>query len=686
MDKVIGHVSRSRPFALVLGVLVALSLACQAIVGGSPSPSPPPEPTATPRATPTALPPPPVRPDADHPDEPVAITGEIPFTSPFFLDTTAEPFVMLEDQAGFVQRDREFVFSLESQVIGPVEFIDDQTLRYSLSLPIVPQGTFVDVDNDAEDDAGVQVFAVAYWSNTWGDPFIEPRDGEGWSNAYASTLTDPDRDNEIVGGTLVVWAADDDQAFPSGFGEDGLLFTEDDPAASIPAGYSLVELDSEPFRVFKEPQPRIDLVEGEVAVNDYSERSFVDAFAAMFEKASQEYPFTEEKDVDWEALWDQFQPRVADAETPEGFYRAIRDFTYEIPDGHVGVSFNGPVFLEEQGGGFGLLVAELSDGQVIATHVLPETPAMAAGLEPGAEILEWNGQPVSEAIDSVQPFFGPYSTDHHRRLDQVLFLTRVPPGTEVDVTFRNPGDSAEEEVTMTAEPELETFFLSLPNLNLDELALPVEGEVLDDSGLGYIQITTFSEDYNMMARLWQKHVESLIDNEIPGLVIDLRTNGGGSSGLSLDFAGYFFEDPLTLYRRTYYNERTDSFEPQGLPSEVEPGPLFYDGPLAVLVSPNCVSACEGFAYALQQTGRAVLVGHYPTAGAFGEVGRGQYELPAELSMQFPTGRPENLDGELIIEGVGLEPDVLVPVTEGSALGLEDAVLEAAVAALLETLE
>jgi C-terminal processing protease CtpA/Prc len=101
----------------------------------------------------------------------------------------------------------------------------------------------------------------------------------------------------------------------------------------------------------------------------------------------------------------------------------------------------------------------------------------------------------------------------------------------------------------------------------------------------------------------------------------------------------------------------------------------------VLVSPACISACEGFAYALQQSPQTAVVGHAATAGAFGEVGRGQYELPGDLSLQFPTGRPETLAGDVLIEGVGVEPDIIVPVTEASALGEVDAVLEAAIDAL-----
>jgi carboxyl-terminal processing protease len=201
--------------------------------------------------------------------------------------------------------------------------------------------------------------------------------------------------------------------------------------------------------------------------------------------------------------------------------------------------------------------------------------------------------------------------------------------------------------------------------------------------LGYIQVTTFSDDYNLLARLWERYIENLIDNEIPGVIIDIRANGGGSGGLALDFAGYFFDEEIVLSEHKYYNEVTGVFEVRDIPSRIEPGPLHYEGVIAVLVGPDCASACESFANALSQGGRSIIVGHYPSAGMYGEVGRGQYELPGDISLQFPTGRPETPDGELLIENVGVVPDILVPVTEESALGLEDTVLQEAIDALLE---
>jgi len=643
---------------------------------------------ATPPLSPAATDgPPPVERTSD---EPYVITGSIPFTSPFFLDGIAEPFVLLEDESGFVNRDKEFVFPLASQTIGPVELIEDGLLRYTLPLPARPLGTLVDADNDGTTDRGLMVFAIAYWSNTWGDPFLEARDGRGWSNAYTSARTDPYRQDEIDGGTLLIWAPDATQAFPTDFGPDGLLFTGDDPVASVPAGYSLVDLDEVPFRVYREPEPVIDLLEGVVAVTDLAAEDYAAAFEALFAKASQEYPFTEDKGVDWEALHATFAPRFAAADSFPDYYRALKDFTLAIPDGHIGVSFDPDVFFTDFGGSFGMTLAELSDGRVIVQHVIGETtegsptPADVAGIRPGAEILSWDGQPIGPALDAVEPFLGPHSTPHGKRLMQLVFLTRSAVDTTVSIRYRNPSGQPEE-AELTTIVDYDSLFSAFPEFNYDGLALPVEGEVLDDSGLGYIRVTTFSEDYNLMARLWEYHMNQLVEAEVPALIIDVRNNGGGNGGLATDFAGYFFDESIVLSQRLYYSETTGAFEAQGVPARLEPGPFQFDGPVAVLVGPNCASACEGFAHAISQGGRAIIVGHTPSAGMYGEVGRGQYQMPGDLSLQFPTGRPETPGGDLLIEGIGVVPDILVPVTEESVLGSTDAVLQAAIQALFDRL-
>ena len=101
----------------------------------------------------------------------VLITGSVTYTNLFFTAGVAMPVVILEDQAGFVDRNRYYLMPVESQTLGQItsDFYTSP-FTYSLAMPSMPQGTFRDVDQDDSDDIGIQVFAVAYWTNTWGDP------------------------------------------------------------------------------------------------------------------------------------------------------------------------------------------------------------------------------------------------------------------------------------------------------------------------------------------------------------------------------------------------------------------------------------------------------------------------------------------------------------------------------------
>jgi carboxyl-terminal processing protease len=404
-----------------------------------------------------------------------------------------------------------------------------------------------------------------------------------------------------------------------------------------------------------------------------------EAFDAMFEKVRVEYPFTEDKNIDWDALYEEFAPQIQAARSSYDYYQVMVNFIHQIPDAHIGLGFNDDAntyFYETNGGSFGMILAELSDGRVIVTEVLRGFPASSAGIEVGAEIIQWEGQPILQAVENVVPFFGPYSTQQARRFEQLVFLTRYPPETRVSISFQNPG-GAQTDVTLTATVEYESLFEWIPYFTEDPIALPVEAEVLDGN-LAYMKISTFSDDLNLMAQVYESYIENLIDSEANGLIIDLRVNLGGSGGLAANFVEYFIDQEMEVSQHAYYNHELGEFEYGDEPAKLEPAPLNYDGPIVVLVSNYCVSACEGFAYWLTLNDRAMIVGHTATAGAFGEVSLGQYTLPGDLDVQFPTGRPETLDGKLLIEGTGVLLDVTVPVTYESALGLEDAVLNAAI--------
>ncbi|MGC4042159.1 MAG: hypothetical protein QM710_15560 [Flavobacterium sp.] len=251
---------------------------------------------------------------------PVSVAGKVTYTNAFFTLGVAEPMVILEDEAGFVDRNKGFILPKASQVLGQItsDFFTSP-FSYTISLPIEPQATLRDVDQNGTKDKGVMVYAVAYWTNTFGDPFLEERDlgGGGWSTAYASTRVSELGDNkdEIVGGKLLVYAPDDQQGFPSDFGDDGKLFTKDDPIVGLPQGYTIVDMDTHPFTFDRTRHPEIDLIEpADTALADFSKLSYSSAFDAMIDKMSKEYAFTDYKHIDRAAKAKEFRPRFVKAE------------------------------------------------------------------------------------------------------------------------------------------------------------------------------------------------------------------------------------------------------------------------------------------------------------------------------------------------------------------------------------
>ena len=626
---------------------------------------------------------------------PVTIAGSVEYTDPFFALGVAEPLVILEDQAGFVDRDRGFVMPEESQVIGQItsDFFTSP-FTYSVSLPIEPESSLRDVDQDAESDAGVMIYAVAYWTNTWGDPFLEVRDlfGGGWSTAYASTRIDPDpsAEGEVIGGTYLVYAPDDEQGFPSGFGSDGLLFTEDDPIVVLPEGYTVVNLDSDVFTFDRSREAVVDLIEGEqAAADDFSDLSYSGAFDAMIELFRTKYAFTEYKGLDWDALAASLRPRFVEAEEngdAEAYRLALRDFAWSIPDGHIGGSFGdslGEMFATATDGGLGLAIRELDDERVVVNFVLEDGPADQAGIELGAEIFEIDGRPIDAVLDETVPWSSPFSTEHVRRLQQLRYAVRFPVETDVEVTFQNQNDTGPSTAALTTVAESDSFSFSSFNVGLTGFELPVEYSVLD-SDYGYVKIYSFADNSLLTIQLWERMIQSFNESGVPGLIIDMRQNDGGLGFLADQMAAYFFDEELTLGNTGFYDESLGEFyfDPN-LESRfhLPPENLRYNAPIAVVTGPSCASACEFFTHDMTLQDRAVVVGQYPTQGLGGSVE--VFLMPDDELLQFTTGRAVDGNGEIHIEGIGVAPTIDVPVDEETLFSEGDPILDAAVGYLDE---
>jgi C-terminal processing protease CtpA/Prc len=623
---------------------------------------------------------------------PVGVSGEVDYTYPFFTDGVAEPIVILEDQAGFIDRDRNFIFPIESQVLGQItsDFYSSP-FSYSLTLPEEPRGSLRDVDNDAKSDPGVMTFAVAYWTNAWGDPYLEKRDqhGGGWSTAYASTRISDDRDTylEVFGGKYLIYAPEEGQGFPTGFGEDGLLFTDDDPIVTVPLGWTLVDLDTDPFTFDRSREVVIPLVEPEqIALDDFSNLSYSEAFEAMLEKMRTEYAFTELKVIDWDQLASEYRPLFEAADEvgdPEMYLFALRDFLWSIPDGHIGMdtSVFSSQFREEVSGGLGFAMRELDDGRFIVDFLLPGGPAEAAGMQLGAEVIAIDQTPVAEVVEDTIPWSSPFSTEHNLRLEQARYATRSPFGSQIEITYQNP-DEAERNAQLQSVSEFESFDHGSFSAERTGYELPVEFEFIED-GYGYAVMSSFFDDEVLTIQLWERMIQDLNATNSPGLIIDMRYNGGGSGFLADQMAAYFFDEELSTGNSGFYDDSTGDFytdpgdERFLFPPREE---LRYTGSVAVIVGPSCASACEFFSYAMTLEDRAIVVGQYPSAGLGGSVE--DFLMPEMNSVRFTIGRAVDPEGEIHIEGTGVVPTVQVPLTEEIVLASEsDPVLEFALDAL-----
>lgn len=627
----------------------------------------------------------------------VRISGSVDYTSPYFTLGVAQPLVILEDQAGFVDRNEHFLMPVESQTIGQIttDFFTSP-FEYSLALPIEPQGSYRDVDNDSSEDQGVQVFAIAYWDNTFGDPFLEERDlyGGGWSTAYASTrISDEiETEREIIGGVFLVYAPDAEQGFPSGFGEDGLLFTEDDPIVILPQGYTIVNLDAEPFSFDRSRNPVVDLIEPEgIALVDYSEQSYPDAFNSLIDLLKKEYAFTEYKGIDWEAKRTEFLPlfeTAAEEEDSRDYQRALRDFSWSIPDGHVSGPFIREDFQQDIAGGLGIAIRETEEGEVIVNFVTEGSPAEEAGITLGTEIISIDGVPIAEVISNAVAHSAPFSTGHFQRLQQMRYAVRFPIETEVGLTWKD-ADGEEVTETMKVIGEYDSFSFSSFARGTTGFEIPVDYELLEadeygENDYGYVKIDSFSDNSVLTVQLWERMIRTLKRYAVNGLIIDMRQNGGGSGFLADQMAAYFFHEPHVLGNAGYYDEDRGEFyfNPDGedryyLPAE----DLRYDGEVVVIVGPFCLSACEFFSYNLTIDDRADIVGHYPTGGLGGSIK--SIKMPDDEYFTFTIGRAVDSDGEIHIEGIGVIPTVLVPITTEALLADEDddVLLDAAIAHL-----
>ena len=286
-------------------------------------------------------------------------------------------------------------------------------LHFAVDLPAVPTGTLLDVDNDGEEDTGVQIFRIDMGANINGGSHQEQLDQAGGLSSY---LTDP-VSGQITEGSLLVYAPDAEQGFPSGFGADGQLFTADDPAVGLPQGYTVVHFGPDGFTFDTLEEVGINILEtAESSSPDFSKQGIVEIFNSLIDHLAERYSFTELRGLDWEAIRAEYLPQVEEAEKIAGQDANAGGAVYatilhqlaqrSVRDAHVIAVVTDPTYLDAArladkmqkqpiAANVGANTVELSDGQITVTDVIAGSPADQAGWTFGTEIIAVNGVAVT---------------------------------------------------------------------------------------------------------------------------------------------------------------------------------------------------------------------------------------------------------------------------------------------------
>ncbi|MFH2055991.1 MAG: S41 family peptidase [bacterium] len=369
--------------------------------------------------------------------------------------------------------------------------------------------------------------------------------------------------------------------------------------------------------------------------------------------------------LDWQAVHEELRPRVEAATTMKEARASFRELIARLGLSHFAVipatlydNIDRPVQAGDRGGepGFEICVV---DSVALVTSVVPGSAAASAGVLPGWEILKVGDEQIS-------PLFEPLYEEFKESPRLELYLNRAvnsrlggPVGDSITVTFIDGAGQEQVKTLKLAEPAgLRVLFGNLP-----PFYLTIDVDTLEQN-IGYFAFSCFFEPVTLMGAFNQAMAGF---KDAPGLIIDIRGNGGGIGSLAMGIAGWLV-DQKNLYLGTLSTRDTE------LRLVVNPRALSFKGPVAVLVNGGSASSSEFLAGGLQDIGRARIFGTRTVGAALPSAIE---RLPNGDGFQYAFGNYVSSSGRSL-EGDGVIPDEEVRHQKEALLAGRDLMLEAAV--------
>lgn len=273
------------------------------------------------------------------------------------------------------------------------------------------------------------------------------------------------------------------------------------------------------------------------------------------------------------------------------------------------------------------------DGDLVIVAPYEGSPAEASGLKEGDILREADGV-VLTGLD----------------IAEAASYVRGPAGTSVTLLVERDSELIE----VTVERGVMTVSA-------------VRGEIIDE-GIAYVRLGRF--DSNAGEDL-KGLLEELMESRPAGIILDLRSNPGGSLSSAIEVSDHFLSEGIILQER-FGNGSEKLYESND-------GGLAEELPLVVLINEGSASAAEVLAGAISDRQRGVLIGNT-------SFGKGTVQSWKSLSngggLRITTARWLTPEGSWV-HGLGIEPDVIVSNTEPSVNGNFDSQLQAAITYLIE---
>lgn len=373
--------------------------------------------------------------------------------------------------------------------------------------------------------------------------------------------------------------------------------------------------------------------------------------------------------LNWQAVHDELRPAEENAANMDEARAAMTKMLERLKQTHFNI-VPAEVYGEMRSGKNGESGAEgegtpgielrVIEGHALVTGLAPESPAAAAGIQPGWEIVEVDGKKIANSFRLIEQQ-SPASTLREFTLAQsVAGRLQGGVGSTVKVAFLDGGDRRVERTLDRAQPRGAVARLG----NLPPMRFWVEARKVRPD-VGYLRFNMFFEPEALMDSVTRIVKECA---HCRGFVIDLRGNPGGIGGLATGLAGWFIDHQGTQLGTMILRSGQVHFT-------VFARPQTFAGPLAVLVDGCSASTAEIFAEGMKDLGRARIFGTRTAGAALPSMFE---RLPNGDGFQYAIANYISQGGKAL-EGAGVIPDEEVTLTRRALLDGKDPVLDRALA-------